>query len=387
MSTPAPTPRLALVAHRLGSRSATGVGRYYLELIKGLAEAAGEASLELVAATTREAEAPRWLPPTVERLTIPGPRKLTTLGWAALGRPRVDRALGHPDLVHALHAWAPVPTSAPLVVTVHDLMPVRHPEWYGAVERWSFGRAIAHAAAHAAIVITDSTTEADNLVEQGGFDRDRVRVVPLGVGAEFRDRRPPAVEAAACARHGVEPHRYLVALGAVSSRKNLSVVLRALALLPPEVLPTPSLLVIGPPGADAAKVRAEADALGVAERVVFAGYVPDEDVPVLLGAALMLVHPSVDEGFGLTPLEAMATGTPAVVSSSGSLAEVVGSAAMVIDPHDAEAWADAIQRIAEDPDLEAALVAEGDRHQARFTWTRTAAETRAIYDDVLGSPR
>ena len=385
-SSTAPTVRrLALVGHRLGSPSATGVGRYYREIIGGIAPVAAAHGYEVVAATMRERHDPGWLPPAVERLTIPGPRKLRTLAWSAIGLPRADRALGHPALVHALHAWAPVPTSAPLVVTLHDLMPLRHPEWYPRVERWSFGRAVARAADSASMVIADSATEAANLVDQGGFGPDRIRVVPLGVGAEFRAPRERSVEDEACARQGVERHRYLVALGAVTSRKNLGVVLQALARTSPDLLGKTALLVIGPPGADAETIHSQAGSLGVADRVRFAGYVPGDDLPALLGASLMLVHPSVDEGFGLTPLEAMASGTAALVAASGSLPEVVGSAALLADPHDPDPWAEAIARVATDGELRSSLLNEGRRHQAQFTWARTAEETLAVYDELLGT--
>ena len=375
--TTAPGTHVALVAHRLAARSATGVGRYYQEIIRGVAATTPR---PVVVATTREREAPGPLPDGVRHQVIPGPRKLVTLGWAAAHRPRVDRPLGRPGLVHALHAWAPVPTVAPLVVTIHDVMPLRHPDWYGRVERWSFRRAIDHAADHAALVVTDSATEAANLLAQTRLDAQRIRVVPLGVGDEFRARPALAVREAVCDRHGVRPGRYLVAVGAVSTRKNLLVVLEALARLPGG----PGLLVVGPRGHGAEAVEAQARARHLEDRVRFTGYVDREDVPVLVGSSLALVHPSRDEGFGLTPLEAMATGVPALVADRGSLPEVVGDAAVLLDADDPEAWAAAIERVADDPEHRASLIAAGTRHQAAFTWARTGAATVSLYDELLG---
>lgn len=368
--------RLALVAHRLAAGPTTGVGRYYQEVIRGIASATDH---DLVVATTRERGAPARLPPSVEHRTIPGPRKLVTLGWAATGRPRVDRALRHPALVHALHAWAPVPTVAPLVVTIHDVMPLRHPGWYGRVETWSFRRAIRYAADHAAVVVTDSATEAANLVHQAGIDEARIRAIPLGVGPEFRARPPAADRATVCARYGVRPGTYLVALGAVSTRKNLAVVLEAMARAPGRH----QLLAVGPAGHGAADVEAKVAALGLEARVTFTGYVDRDDVPVLVGSAVALVHPSRDEGFGLTPLEAMAAGVPALVARRGSLAEVVGDAGVLLDPDDPDAWAAAIEQVTGDPDHRAALVRAGDERQAGYTWERTAGETVAVYRELL----
>lgn len=372
--------RVALVAHRLAAATATGVGRYYVELVRGLADVAGD--LELVAASPREDEAAHWLPDRVEHVAIGRSRKLTAMAWAALGRPLTDRALAHPALVHSLHAWAPVPTSAPLVVTVHDVMPLRHPDWYSAGERWSCRRALSQAAERAAVVIADSATEGHNIATHAGIDPARVRVVPLGVGNEFRVRSPEHLSAEVCARHGVEPGTYLVAVGAVSARKNLEVVLQALARLRPRGSASPELLVIGPAGHGSARAREEVERLGLADRVRFAGYVAHEDVPVLVGSASGLVHPSLDEGFGLTPLEGMAAQVPVITSDGGSLPEVAGPGATVVRAGDVDGWAAAISDL-EDPERRVAAVASGDSHQRNFTWDRTARETASIYREVL----
>jgi alpha-1,3-rhamnosyl/mannosyltransferase len=161
-------------------------------------------------------------------------------------------------------------------------------------------------------------------------------------------------------------------------------VLRALARVDPAVLGTPALLVVGPPGKGADRIEAEVARLSLSQRVRFAGFVPDDDLPVLVGASLALVHPSRDEGFGMTPIEAMAAGVPAVASSVGSLPEVAGAAAVLVDPEDVDGWAAAITRLATDPGHRAEVVKAGDRHQARFTWRRAAADTLAVHDEVLG---
>jgi alpha-1,3-rhamnosyl/mannosyltransferase len=144
------------------------------------------------------------------------------------------------------------------------------------------------------------------------------------------------------------------------------------------------LLAAGPPGVGAGDVEAEAERLGVADRVRWAGFVDDTELPVLLHVALALVHPSRAEGFGLTPLEAMAAGAPALVSDVGAVREVTGEAAVLLDPGDPDGWASALRQVLVDPEHRAALVAAGTAHQARFTWRATAEATRAVYDEVLG---
>lgn len=377
--------RIALLGHRLASPSATGIGRYYVEISKGLAAVADPATHRYVVASTREKEQPTWIPAGLEHRSIPGSRKALALSWGALRRPHLDRALGHPDLLHTLHPWAPTPIRAPLVTTIHDLMPMLHPEWHTRIERWSFNRGVAYARDHASMIVTESQFAAEVIAAEAGIAPERIRVVWGGAGDEFRRRASPAEVDEVCARHGVQPGRFLIVVGAVSNRKNLTVLLRALARTDPARLGTPALLAGGPPGLGADDIAAEADRLGLHERVRFAGYVPAQDLPVLVGSSLALVHPSRDEGFGITPIEAMAAGVPAIASDAGSIPEVAGGAAILVDPDDVDGWAAAITLVASDRDRHAALVKAGDRHQEQFRWTRAATETMAIHDAVLGA--
>jgi alpha-1,3-rhamnosyl/mannosyltransferase len=374
---------VALLAHRIASPSATGIGRYYVELGTALAYASTP-DRTYVMATTREPEQATWLPPGLERMEIPGPRRAFALAWAVAGRPAADRWLGRPDLVHTLHAWTATPTRAPLVTTIHDLMPIQHPTWYPRHERWLFARGVAHARHHARRVLTLSEHRADQLVAEAGIERDRIRVVHLAAGDDFRARREPAEVARVCARYGVEPGRYLIAVGQIARRKNLSVVLRAVAALEPGVLGTPSLLCVGPRGVGAEEVDAEIDRLGIADRVRLPGYAAAGDLPVLVAGAAALVHPSYDEGFGMTPVEAMAAGVPALASDRGALPEAVGDGGVLLDADDADAWAAAVTDAVTDPDHRAALIARGDARQKRFTWARVAAETVAVHEEVVG---
>jgi glycosyltransferase involved in cell wall biosynthesis len=372
---------VALVAHRLEAAQPTGIGRYYRELAVALAEGADQRR-RYVAASTRE-PAVTWAPPPLGVVSIPGRRELRALAWAVTGRPGVDGALGHPDLVHLLHPWTVLPTRAPLVVTVHDLMVLQHPRWYGRTEGWLHRRGVRHAVDHAARFVVNSEHTAREVHELLGVEPARLRVTPFGVGDEFRQAPAPELAAAVCADHGVKPGSFVVAVGAVSTRKNLGVVLRALATLDPSVRPV--LLAAGPRGVGAERIVAEADRLGLSGSVRWAGFVDRAELPVLVASAAALVHPSRAEGFGLAPLEAMASGTPALASDVGAVREVTGGAAALLDPDDATAWAAALQEVLTEPDRRAALVAAGLAHQAGFTWAATAEATRAVHDEVLGA--
>jgi glycosyltransferase involved in cell wall biosynthesis len=384
MAGPAHPHTIALVGHRLAAATPTGIGRYYAEIAQGLAEVADPATHHYTVASTREAAAPAWATPPLGRASLGGPRKLRAVSWSLLRWPRVDAALGYPDLVHVLQPWTVVPTRSRLVATIHDLMPMLHPEWHGPLESWSFRRGVRHVADHADLLIADSAHTASLVTERLGVDPSRLRVVWIGVGDEFRSRAGAEVQASTCARRGVDPGRYLISVGAVSERKNLSVVLQALARVDPALIGRPALLAVGPAGKGAEAIEAEATSLGLGDRVRFAGFVPDDELPVLVGASLALVHPSRDEGFGITPIEAMAAGVPALASAVGSVPEVAGDAAVLVAPDDVDGWAAAITEVAGDPARRAALVDAGRRHQVQFTWRRTAEATMAVHDEVLG---
>jgi alpha-1,3-rhamnosyl/mannosyltransferase len=175
----------------------------------------------------------------------------------------------------------------------------------------------------------------------------------------------------------------VIAVGQVNDRKNLGVVLRALARVDPTALGTPALLVAGSAGSGAERVDTEIRRLALQDRVHLAGYVPADELPVLLGAARALVHPSRAEGFGFTPIEAMAAGVPALASNVGALPEMVGGAAELLGPDDVDGWAEAIEGVARDDERAADLVARGTVHQERFRWSRVAEDTERVYAEVL----
>ncbi|PZR78667.1 MAG: hypothetical protein DLM65_12340 [Candidatus Aeolococcus gillhamiae] len=310
------------------------------------------------------------------------PRKALHVSWACLGRPRIDRVLGHPDLIHVLSPAVRVPCRTRVVYTVHDLMPITSPTWYTPKQRWLFGRAITEAASRAALLIADSQRTADQVTARLGVHPSRIRVVHLAVDQGFFSASDAGEIQRVCASNGVEPGRYLVAVGAVSSRKNLRVVIEALAQLGHGSSPI-KLLAVGPEGLGYQETHALVRERHLEDVVRFTGWLPIEDVRLLLSGAAALVHPSVDEGFGMPPLEAMASGVPAIVSDAGSLPEVTGSAAILVDPHDAEGWAAAIRQVADDNALRTDLVARGRAHVADFSWDRVAAETIAVHRAAL----
>ena len=369
--------RAVLFANRVVEpvRSMTGIGRYVEGVTRALA-ARAEPGWRYDVSAPSERGQPGWLPPGVGYRPIPGPRAALHGAWTVLGQPRLERLVGPVDLVHALHPSFPLPTRAPSVVTVHDVMLLEHPEWYERGELLGFRRCMDQLAAGNGPIITVSGDVADRLVRLVGVARQRVTVVHLAAGDEFRRPAPAADIERACAALDVQPGGFLLAVGNLSTRKNLGTLVRAMARVEASSLP---LVLVGRPGAGAEDLHAEIRWHGVAARVRLAGFVADADLPALVQSALALVHPAVDEGFGLPPLEAMAAGTPVIAARAGSIPEVVGGAALLVEPLDAAAWTEAINLVAGDGDRRWAMAVAGRTRAATFTWERVAEQTAAVH--------
>lgn len=374
--------RVLLFANRVVEpiRSMTGIGRYVHHLTLELARAGAERGYDYDLAGPAETGRPAWLPPQVSYRRMPGPRRLVHTAWTALGTPRLERLVGPFDLVHALHPSYPIPTGRPAVITIHDLMPSQRPEWYEWDEIWGFRRTLEQAATQRWTVIVDSRYVAEQIRGLGLIADDRLCVVPLAVGREFYRRVAPDRILAVTSRFDVNPGGYLLAVGNVSTRKNLVTLVRAFARAD---LPGLPLVLAGRAHTSAREVDGEIEGLDLHDRVRLAGFVRDEDLPGLVQGALALVHPSVDEGFGLPPLEAMAAGTPVVAANAGSLPEIVSDAGLLVAAHDVDGWAEAFQRVASSSDLRDVLRRAGRSRAAQFGWDRTAEETLAVHRRVL----
>ncbi|MFC1806286.1 glycosyltransferase family 4 protein [Planctomycetota bacterium] len=282
------------------------------------------------------------------------------------------------DVFHGPDARLPNVNSVPMVATLLDVFASVSDAYADETFRAMKTRRYQELAERAARIIAISENTKREFLEHHTVADGVVRVVPLGVSPEFRPHTPEA-EAAAAAKYGLD-RDYLLYVGAITTRKNI----RRLAAAFSKVVQDKDLLLVlaGRPGYGADAELAAIEELGLQDRVRSLGYVDDADLPVLYSGAKLLVFPSLHEGFGLPLLEAMASGTPCVTSNVTSPPEVVGDAALLVDPLDADAIADAILTLLRDEALYAGLSQRGLDRAKLFPWQRTARETLAVYREV-----
>ena len=293
--------------------------------------------------------------------------------------PRAARRAGV-DLFHAPHYVLPLLWNGRSVVTIHDLIHLRFPRFHppGAA---LYARAVAGAAAQRArLVLTDSTDARNDVVERLGIPVARTRVIPLGVPEGIAPR--PAEAVAAFRRARSLPADYLLYVGARKRHKNVGLLFEALRAIP--AADRPPLVISGAAWRDDDPLAAAAWRQGVEGALHFSGDVSgSEELSWLYSGALLYVHPSLAEGFGLPPLEAMACGVPVLSSNAGSLPEVLGDAAYLLPPRDAGAWSQAIVDLLGDRNRREGMVRRGRERAGGFTFERTAALTLAAYREAV----
>lgn len=285
------------------------------------------------------------------------------------------------DLYHEPNL-VPFRVPLPTVVTVHDLSVILFPEWHPADRVKRYEQAFARGIEAAAHVLVDSHAVRSEALRILGLSPSRVTTVACGIDPNFRPQSPDEVRAVR-ERLGL-PARYLLYVGTVEPRKNLTTLLRAYCDLP-DALRADCPLILG--GSWGWKSEPERELFENEARhrgVRYLGYVADADLPGLYAGAVALFYPSHYEGFGLPPVEMMACGGVSVVSTAASVREVVGAAAPLIEPTDLPAWRDAMKRAITDPDALAAYRKLGAVNASRFTWENAANQTHAVYQSVLG---
>ncbi len=305
-------------------------------------------------------------------------RLLVWLGQ--LARLDRDRWFPNAELYHATeHLLLPL-RSIPTVLTVHDLIFRRFPAHHKRLNRWYLNLTLPLYCRRADHIIAVSECTRRDLAAAYRLPPEKITVVGEAAAPHFRPQMP-GVMSTISARYGL-PERYLVFVSTIEPRKNLARLLAAFETLRADGL-TDGLVIVGRRGWLYDDFFARLERSPARDAVIFPGYVPDADLPALYAGAQACVFPSLYEGFGLPVLEAMACGTPVATSSTSSIPEVGGDAALYFDPTSVEEITETTRRLLRDPALQEEMRARGLTQAAQFSWERAARETQAVYDTHL----
>lgn len=272
--------------------------------------------------------------------------------------------------------------SGPSVVTAHDASWVRHPETHPTDRLDAISRYFPRSLEAASAVLTDSEFVKRELVELFGVSPNKIFPVLLGVSPEFSPRDPMECKSF-LAEHGLSFGQYVLSVGTLEPRKNIPTLIDAYSMLPPDLQHRFPLVLVGMRGWLNSGLEARIKPLVERGVIKPLGYVPDAAMPLIYSGAAAFVFPSLYEGFGLPPLEAMACGVPVISSKTSSLPEVIGDAGILVSPLDVDVIAESLRQLLEDPVFAHGLAQQGLRRASGFSWKRTAAETIDVYRRAL----
>lgn len=290
-----------------------------------------------------------------------------------------------PDVAHVPYWAPPLASPVPLVVTIHDLIPLLFPEYRGSFLARLYTSLAAASSRGAKLVLTDSEASRRDILARLRLVPEKVRTIHLAAAPEFQPRGDPAVDAAARSKYAL-PETYVLYLGGFDRRKNLRQLLAAWTWVDGAAGALYPLVIAGglprPDERMFEDLPALARQLDVDETVLFPGPLAVEDLPAVYRGASAFVYPSRYEGFGLPPLEALACGVPVIACNTSSLPEVVGNAAYLVDPDDPRALGAAILTVLVNEDVAEDLRGKALAQAAKFSWEKTARETAMAYATV-----
>ncbi len=285
------------------------------------------------------------------------------------------------DLFHGPSNLLPLRKVAPYVLTIHDMSYFVDPKRYTRTKVMYWHAVTYRSARLADFIITVSAYSKQDILKYLDYPSDRIRVIPNAAHRRFRPIRDRVALEEFRNRYRVT-HPYILSVGTLEPGKNLVRVVRAFARLRREGAGDYHLLLVGDIGWLYHEIFAEVRRLGLKEQVRALGHIPDDDLPLAYNCAELLVFPSLNEGFGLPVLEAMACGVPVVTSNCSALPEVAGDAACLVDPYDEAAIARGMESVLGDVSKREDLVQRGLKRSTVFSWKRTARETLEVYEAI-----
>ena len=369
---------------------ATGSGQYMTHLLSALAEV--DSRNEYVLLGPQPVAHPL---PNFPYSVYPVPafaarnRNISKVMWEQFTAPSAAHK-ERVDLFHVPYFAPPLVPRTPTVVTIHDVIPLRLAAYQPDSRVKAYTRLVARAAHHASLIIAVSRHAQQDIIDALKVPAESVRVIYEAAGDEYQPVTDPERLEAVRKRYGLKK-RYIFYLGGLDQRKNVPQLVRAFAHVHRVVGdPDLQLLIAGNPDKQKGPLfpdpRPVAADLGMTGQIIYR-FVEEEDKPALYSGADLFVFPSLYEGFGLDPLEAMSCGAPVVCSNRTSLPEVVGNAAISVDPEDTQALIEAMCRVLTDEELRSDLRVRSLQQAKLFNWRKTATETLAVYEEVLAQKK
>ncbi len=370
---------------------ATGSAQYMIHLIDALAQIDQQNEYILLGPRPVEQTGQHSFPYQVHPVPTFAARNenVEKVIWEQLIAPHAARH-AEVDLFHVPYFAPPLFPRTPTIVTIHDVIPLRLPAYQLGGKVKAYMNLLSRASHRATMIITISEHAKQDMVDALKIPPERIRTIYEAAGDQYHPITDPETLAAARARYDIG-ERYIFYLGGLDQRKNVPQLVRAFAHLYAQ-LGDPNLQLVisgnpdkqqGPLFPDPRPIGAD---LGINGQIIYR-FIEDEDKPAIYSGASLFVFPSLYEGFGLPPLEAMGCGAPVVCSNRTSLPEVVGDAAISVDPQDTQALVEAMHQILSDETLQADLRARSLRQAAKFSWRKTAQETLAVYQEVCDKKR
>lgn len=365
--------RVAFDAHVVGERE-SGNETYALNLLRSLVANPGGDTYQVLTPHPDRLRAVVELPPSAEVVQVRPAASLLRIPFGIPNAVRRHRS----EVLHVSYVAPPL-VACPTVVTVHDLSFVAYPRSLSRRARFMLTALVPLSVRRAARVIAVSRFTRDDLVRRYRVPEGKISVVYEAAGPAFRvldDAGSRPLPAGV-----IEP--FVLAVGNLEPRKNLARLIEAFAAVAREPGVSAKLVLVG-------KAKGQEDALarlvekhGLRDRVIFTGFVAEEQLVVLYNRAAVFVYPSLYEGFGLPPLEAMACGCPVIASSVTAMPEVLGDAALLFDPTSTTVLTDAILGVLGAEERARDLRSRGLRQVARYSWAKAADQTRAVYRDAV----
>ena len=367
---------------------ASGSGQYLLHLLQALAEVDQENKYILLGPHPISEKTGTFI--KFPHVVTPVPRlarrnaSIENLVWEQFSAPSAARK-ANVDLFHIPYFAPPFFPRSPGVITIHDIIPLRLPQYRTDPKMKAYLQLITRAARKAPLIITISQHAKRDMIDALKIPAERIRVIYEAAGDEYRPINDAEVLAKMRLRYGLNG-RYILYLGGLDVRKNVPQLVRAFAQLYQQFGdPDLQLLIAGNPDKQNGSLfpdpRPVAADLGITSQIIYR-FIEEEDKPAIYSGASVFVFPSLYEGFGLTPLEAMSCGTPVICSNRTSLPEVVGDAAISLNPDNLREMVQDMHNVLTNNELQADLRARSLKRAAQFNWHKSAIETIAVYQEV-----